>query len=84
MRATKRAWRCTGLAALAMGSAVTMTTGLATAQILDAHENRPVLSPITNRWGEAETTKVDAEHFEIFRGEVGAAFSQTPSRHISQ
>ena len=32
-------------------------------------------SPITNRWGEAETTRVDAEHIPVYRGGVGTAYN---------
>ena len=35
-------------------------------------------SPITNKWGNAETIEVDAEHIEIFRGYPGAAYSHHP------
>ena len=32
-------------------------------------------SPITNAWGRARTTKVDAEHFLIFRGRPGMGYN---------
>jgi hypothetical protein len=67
--------RSAAFAVLLLCATMTTTGNLASAQILDARDNYPVLSPITNRWGEAETTKVEAEHFEIFRGHEGAAYS---------
>jgi hypothetical protein len=33
-------------------------------------------SPITNRWGQAKTTKLDLEEVCVFRGRTGAAYNQ--------
>jgi hypothetical protein len=33
---------------------------------------------ITNQWGDAKTTKLNAKHIEIFRGYPGAAYSHHP------
>jgi hypothetical protein len=35
-------------------------------------------SPITNRWGEAKTTKLDLEEICVFRGRPGAAYDHHP------
>jgi hypothetical protein len=35
-------------------------------------------SPITNRWGEARTSRIDVEEIQVFRGREGAGYSHHP------
>jgi hypothetical protein len=42
---------------------------------LHAGDEGSLKSPITNRWGEAKTTKLDLEEIRVFKGPPGAAYN---------